>query len=247
VTICCASSGDTWFGGTQRAYPVLIERTVPHSLMVNRAGRRFCNEANNYSARAGAFHFFDPATYSYPNLPAWIIFDAQHRARYPVATAMPGEGGPEWMASAESLAALAEQIGVDGETLTRTVETFNAHARAGADPDFGRGDSPYDRFYGDRSRPGAAATLGPVEQAPFYAVELKMGTLGTNGGARTDARARVLGHDGAPIPGLYAAGNCSAAPTGGVYAGAGGTLGPALTFGYIAGGEAGRLANAAPV
>ena len=100
---------------------------------------------------------------------------------------------------------------------------------------FARGTSAYDHFYGDRSREGTAVTLGVIEQAPFYAVEIKMGLLGTNGGPRTDGAARILGHDGKAIPGLFGAGNAIACPTGGIYAGAGGTLGPALTFGYIAG------------
>lgn len=230
-----APDGDRWPTGEQRAAPVLIERTVPHSLMVNQAGRRFCNEAANYSALAGAFHAFDPQSYAYPNQPAWLIFDAQYRARYPIGTVMPGDPLPAWMASADTLTALASIVGIDGEQLTATVDRFNRHARKGHDPDYARGTSAYDHFYGDRSRQGTAVTLGAVEQAPFFAVEIHMGMLGTNGGPQTDARARILDHSGAPIPGLYGAGNAIACPTGGIYAGAGGTLGPALTFGYIAG------------
>ena len=127
-----------------------------------------------------------------------------------------------------------------GDGLVETVECFNCHARDGHDPDFARGTSAYDHFYGDRSRQGTAVTLGPLEQAPFFAVEIHSGTLGTNGGPRTDATARILGHSGTPIPGLFGAGNVIASPTGGIYAGAGGTLGPALTFGYIAGRSAAR-------
>ena len=211
--------------------------------MVNRAGNRFCNEANNYSSLAGAFHAFDPATYDYPNLPAFLIFDDQYRQRYPLASVMPGAALPDWIFRADSLAELAAKIGVDGDQMIRTVADFNRHAEQAQDPVFGRGQSDYDRFYGDRSRPGAAATLGPLEAVPFYAVELKMGALGTNGGARTNASAQILDVDGEPIAGLYGAGNVISCPTGSVYAGAGGTLGPALTFGYIAGRTAARLAN----
>jgi hypothetical protein len=211
--------------------------------MVNRAGKRFCNEANNYSSLAGAFHAFDPATYDYPNLPAFLIFDAQYRARYPLGPLMPWDATPGWVAEADSLEVLAGKIGVDAAQLLRTVERFNANAREAQDPDFGRGVSSYDHFYGDRSRPGAAATLGPIEVGPFYAVELKMGALGTNGGARTNAAAQVLDVEGEPIPGLFGAGNVISCPTGSVYAGAGGTLGPALTFGCIAGRSAARLVN----
>lgn len=235
--------GASWADGSPRAAPVLIERTLPHTLMVNSAGKRFCNEANNYSSLAGAFHAFDPATYDYPNLPAFLIFDQQYRDRYPLGMMMPGAPLPDWIAQADSLPELAKKISVDGAQLAATVAQFNTHAREARDPEFGRGVSSYDHFYGDRSRPGAAATLGPVDTPPFYAVELKMGALGTNGGARTNAAAQVLDVEGEPIPGLFGAGNVIACPTGSVYAGAGGTLGPALTFGFIAGRAAARLAN----
>jgi succinate dehydrogenase/fumarate reductase flavoprotein subunit len=226
---------EPWTSGEQRGQILLIERTVPHSIMVNRAGQRFCNEAANYSALGGVFHRFDPATYDYPNLPAWLVFDAQHAARYPLGTRQPGQPVPDWVARAATLEGLAERIGIDGAALAGTVARFNAHADAGHDPDFGRGTSAYDHFYGDRSRSGTAVTLGAVREAPFYAVEVHSGVLGTNGGPRTDGKARILGHGGAAIPGLFGAGNAIACPTGGIYAGAGGTLGPALTFGYLAG------------
>jgi len=238
-----AVPGDVWPNGEQRAAPVLIERTLPHGLMVNREGQRFCNEAANYSALAGAFHAFDPQTYSYRNQPAWLVFDAQYAARYPLGTVPPGAALPDWVQTADTLEALAAKLEVDGEALLATVARFNTFAREGHDPDFQRGTSAYDHFYGDRSREGTAVTLGPLEQAPFHAVEIRMGMLGTNGGPRTDAAARILDHAGEPIPGLFGAGNVIACPTGGIYAGAGGTLGPALTFGYIAGRSAAR-ANA---
>lgn len=224
-----------WASGQQRAQIILIERTVPHSIMVNRQARRFCNEAANYSALGGVFHQFDPASYDYPNLPAYLVFDAQYALRYPLGTRQPGQPIPDWVMRADSLAGLAAQIGIDGAALTETVARFNVHADEGHDPDFGRGTSAYDHFYGDRSRTGAAVTLGAIREAPFYAVEIQSGLLGTNGGPRTDGAGRVLGHDGAVIPGLLGAGNAIACPTGGIYAGAGGTLGPALTFGYLAG------------
>jgi hypothetical protein len=231
-----------WASGEQRAQIILIERTVPHSIMVNRSGKRFCNEAANYSALGGVFHQFDPANYDYLNLPAYLIFDAQYAERYPLGLRQPGQPIPDWVMRADTLEGLAEQIGIDAAALTETVARFNVHADEGHDPDFGRGTSAYDHFYGDRSREGTAVTLGAIRQAPFYAVEIASGLLGTNGGPRTDGQARILGHDGEPIPGLLGAGNAIACPTGGIYAGAGGTLGPALTFGYIAGRTA-ALAN----
>jgi succinate dehydrogenase/fumarate reductase flavoprotein subunit len=239
-----APTGSQWPGGEQRASPMLIERTVPHSIMINRKGERFCNEAANYSALAGAFHAFDPQSYDYPNQPAWLVFDASYRARYPIDTVMPSDPLPDWVVTADSLAALSAQIGIDGNALTATVERFNGFARDGIDRDFQRGNSAYDHFYGDRSRAGTAMTLGAINRAPFHAVRVHMGMLGTNGGPQTDAEARILGHDGHPVAGLYGAGNAIACPTGGVYAGAGGTLGPAITFGYIAGRAAARRDNA---
>ena len=219
----------------QRSLPVLIERTLPHSLMVNRQGKRFCNEANNYSALAGAFQSFDPATYDYHNLPAYLIMDSQYRDRYPIASVMPGDLLPDWIVEAADLPSLAGALGVDAEQLKATVSAFNTHAANAEDPEFGRGESAYDRFYGDHSRPDAAATLGSLEVGPFFAVEINMGALGTNGGAKTNGVAQVLDVYGDIIPGLYGAGNVISSPTGSVYAGAGGTLGPTLTFGYIAG------------
>ena len=232
-----------WASGEQRGQIILIERTVPHSIMVNRSAKRFCNEAANYSSLGGVFHQYDPAKYDYLNLPAYLIFDAQYAARYPLGTRIPGQPIPDWVTRAETLEGLAQQIGLDPAALMETVARFNVHADEGHDPDFGRGTSAYDHFYGDRSREGTGVTLGAVREAPFYAVEVHSGLLGTNGGPRTDGQARILGHDGAPIPGLLGAGNAIACPTGGIYAGAGGTLGPALTFGYIAGRSAAR-ANA---
>ena len=234
--------GQTWPDGSPRSSPVLLERTAPGSIMVNRAGRRFCNEANNYSALAGAFHQFDPASYDHANLPAWLIFDATYKARYPVPASNPGLDD-SWIVRRDTLAALAEAIGCAGPGLARTVETFNHQAAEGRDPEFHRGESPYDLFYGDRSRPGALGTLAPLSKAPYFAVPITIGALGTNGGVRTDRFGRALDPDGEIVERLYAVGNVMAAPTGSVYAGAGGTLGPALTFGVIAGRHAGAACN----
>jgi 3-oxosteroid 1-dehydrogenase len=134
---------------------------------------------------------------------------------------------------AATLAGLAEQTDVPAGQLEETVRRFNEFARTGRDADFGRGDSAYDRYYGDpRCRPNP--NLAPLAKAPYYAIKIVPGDLGTKGGLRTDERARVLREDGTPIAGLYAAGNVSAAVMGRSYAGAGATIGPAMTFGYIA-------------
>jgi 3-oxosteroid 1-dehydrogenase len=134
---------------------------------------------------------------------------------------------------ADSLADLAGQIGVPADALAKTVQKFNDFARAGRDEDFGRGDSAYDRYYGDPNcKPNP--NLAPLAQPPFYAIKIVPGDLGTKGGLRTDERARVLREDGSVIEGLYAAGNTSALVMGRSYAGPGATIGPAMTFGYLA-------------
>ena len=217
---------------------VLLERTRPGSLMVNGQGVRFANEAGNYNAMGGVLHAFDPSTFGYPNLPCWLVFDHAYKLRYDVAGFGPGEEVPDWMQVGANPAELAAAIGVPADALEATIERFNAHVAVGRDPDFGRGASAYDTFNGDHSLDGVAATLGALDTPPFYAVEMESGALGTNGGPKTDTRCRVLSSSGGVIPGLYAAGNAMAAPTGMVYGGAGGTLGPAMTTGFIAGRDA---------
>ncbi len=217
----------------------LSERTLPGSLIVNMKGRRFANEAANYNDIGRAFHTFDPTHFAFENNPAWLLFDNDFLLRYPIAGFGPNTEKPEGLLrSANTLEALAGLIKVPSETLSATVHRFNANAVEGVDPDFQRGVSRYDAWNGDRSRAGAAATLGPMQTAPFHALPLVAGALGTKGGPKTDVNGRVLDVRGRSIPGLYAVGNAMAGSTGMVYGGAGGTLGPALTFGWLAGKDA---------
>jgi succinate dehydrogenase/fumarate reductase flavoprotein subunit len=140
------------------------------------------------------------------------------------------------MTRADSLDGLAAAIGVPAQALTETVTRWNANVGSGGDPDFHRGDSAYDLWSGDAAARGrVGSTLGPIDRPPYYAIEVRSGTLGTSGGPRTDLDGRVLATRGEVIPGLFAAGNVAAAPTGLVYGGAGGTLGPIITFAYRAG------------
>jgi 3-oxosteroid 1-dehydrogenase len=224
---------------------ILLERTRPRTLMVNRDGRRFTNEAGNYNAMGGAFHAFDPARFTYPNQPCWLIFDHGHKLRYDVAGCPAGERVPEWMHMGATPEELALTLGIDPTVLAATIQRFNEFAARGEDPDFDRGVSAYDTFNGDRSLPGVQATLGALDQGPYYAIALESGSLGTNGGPATDTRARVISREGGVIAGLYAAGNVMASPTGMVYGGAGGTLGPAITFGWVAGRDAAALVRGA--
>jgi succinate dehydrogenase/fumarate reductase flavoprotein subunit len=147
------------------------------------------------------------------------------------------------------LKGLGEKLGIDGDVLEQTVERFNANARDLHDPDFKRGWSAQDQWWGDPTlRDGTPrASLGPLETPPYYAIRVFSGALGTKGGPLTDTRSRVLDVDGNVIPGLYAAGNAMASPLGMTYGGAGGTLGPAMVFGYLAGRDiAERVGSSTP-
>ncbi|MGM7666557.1 FAD-dependent oxidoreductase [Microbacterium sp. A93] len=224
--------GEQW----QRVHLVQRERTVPHTIMVNRQGRRFTNEATNYNALGGAFHELDVSTFDYRNLPCWVVFDQNMVDRFGGFMTPPGGPMPDWVPREDTLAGLASRLDLPTGSLEDTVARWNENVGRGVDPDFGRGQSAYDGFVGHRaSYPDPSSTLGPIERSPYYAVQVHSSTLGTKGGPRTTARSEVLDVDGGVIPGLYAAGNVMAAPTGMVYGGAGGTLGPALVFGYLAG------------
>jgi succinate dehydrogenase/fumarate reductase flavoprotein subunit len=218
------------------AWQVNGERSRPHCVMVNDAGRRFTNEAANYNAFGAAFHVLDVGSFSYVNHPCWMVFDGHYLMRYGLAGYRGEEPTPDWLVRAESIDELAEALSLPGETFAATVRHWNEHAVNGEDPDFGRGQSVYDRWWGDPSLEGLpASTVGPLDTPPYYAVRVRSGALGTKGGPRTDGDARVLDVDGRPIPGLYAAGNVMASAMGMTYGGGGGTLGPAMVFGYLAG------------
>jgi 3-oxosteroid 1-dehydrogenase len=226
--------GDT-IDGKQRSRSVRLERTRPRSIIVNRAGRRFVNEACDYNSMAGAFHYLDPRG-GYVNDRGWIVFDSVHLQRYGFLGIAPGQPVPDWFCESADLAELAAKTGIEADGLIRTIQDWNRQVAAGADPDFGRGSSAYDGYWGDESATTLAGkTLGPIDTAPFYAVPVCVGAMGTKGGPRTDDDGRVLHVSGEPIPGLFAAGNAMGGPTGRAYGGAGGTIGPAMVFGYRAG------------
>jgi succinate dehydrogenase/fumarate reductase flavoprotein subunit len=214
------------------------QRTLPHSIMVNRRGRRFTNEAANYNAFGAAFHVEDVSKFEYANLPCWLVFDQTYVDTYGFRVAAGGSGRevPTWVPRGDTPAELAEVLGIDADELERTVARWNELCAQGRDPDFGRGDSAFDCWWGDPHRKGRRdATLGPLVRGPFYAYEIHSGTLGTKGGPRVDPDARVLDLAAQPIDGLYAAGNVMGSPFGMTYGGPGGTLGPAMVFGYLAG------------
>ncbi|WP_027947082.1 3-oxosteroid 1-dehydrogenase [Amycolatopsis taiwanensis] len=232
---------DAWWGPsiplTGGPWFALAERSRPGCVMVNARGERFVNESAPYVEAVHAM--YGPGDGPARNIPAWLVFDQRYRNRYMFTGIAPRQKLPgRWyragiVRQAPTLAGLAELIEVPPASLAATVERFNTFARNGVDEDFRRGESAYDHYYGDpRNRPNPS--LGPLDAAPFYAVEIVPGDLGTKGGLRTDPHARVLRADGSAIPGLYAAGNTSAAVMGHTYAGPGATIGPAMVFGYLA-------------
>ncbi|MEV6333609.1 3-oxosteroid 1-dehydrogenase [Nocardia vinacea] len=233
---------DAWWGPSVRnpdgpPFFCLAERSQPGAIMVNDAGERFTNESASY---VDVVHtMYERHATGVGHVPAHFIMDQRFRDRYLFLGTFPKQAIPQKyfdagiIKKAGTLAELATKIGVPADSLIATVQRFNGFARAGRDEDFHRGESAYDRYYGDPTvQPNPC--LAPIDQGPFYAVEMVPGDLGTKGGLVTDEHSRVLHEDGAPIAGLYAAGNNSAAVMGNSYAGAGATIGPAMVFGYIA-------------
>jgi 3-oxosteroid 1-dehydrogenase len=226
---------------------MLNERMMPSQFVVNGAGQRFINEAAPYMDFAHAM--IDGQRRGVTHVPCWLITDMQSFHRYVVGGHLPipkipfapvptGWKLPQaWLESgivkqADTVEGLAAQIDVPPVALRQTAERFNELARQGHDDDFNRGDSAYDNYYGDPTLPNP--NLHPLGKGPYLAFQIILGDLGTSGGLLTDEFARVLRPDGSTIDGLYAVGNASAAVMGRSYAGAGATIGPAMTFGYVA-------------
>jgi 3-oxosteroid 1-dehydrogenase len=238
---------EAWWGpttvvpGEDRARMLVVEKSLPGCVFVNARGERFVDEAAPYIDIVNAmYRSHKPGA---PCVPAYMVFDASYRKKYPCGPFLQSSQQPDWRLPKEfkqgylkkdgTLAGLAEQLGIDAAGLEATVRKNNEYAGTGKDLDFQKGDSLYDRYYGDANvKPNPC--LAPIEKAPFYGLEVQAGDLGTKGGLKTDARARVLKESGEVIPGLYAIGNCSGSVMGRTYPGAGSTIGPAMTFGYIA-------------
>ncbi|MBV9996727.1 MAG: FAD-dependent oxidoreductase [Caulobacteraceae bacterium] len=217
--------------GAAKPFSHAIELAKPHSMVVNAAGERFMDEAGSYMETG-------QRVYAQGAVPCWAILESRHRQRYFWGRVAPGMTPSAWLSSgymkkADTLEDLARQCGVDPAGLRRSVERFNAAAATGLDPDFRRGGRAYDRFYGDPThRPNPC--LGSIEKAPFYAVALYPGDVGTFGGIMTDEHARVIRDDGSVIAGLYATGNSTASVMGRKYPGAGASVGASAVWGYVA-------------
>jgi len=228
-------------GGEERL-ALIAGKSYPGSIMVNRAGRRFTNEAQPYEDVVK--DQFASEARGEGAVPCYLVFDARFRRNYPAGHIKPGKLEADaklpreyfdsgMFTRKDSLGELAQHIGIDAGGLAATVSRFNEHALKGEDPDFGRGATEHDRYYADHKvQPNPC--LGPLETPPFYALRVDAGDLDTKGGLKCDHYARVLDDDGNPVSGLYAAGNTSGAVMGDTYPGAGATIASAMTFGYIA-------------
>ncbi len=214
-------------------------RTMANSMIVNQSGKRFVNEGSSYMDLPKSFYTYDQNTQSKPSdIGGWMIFDQQLKDRALIVTMSPGEDAPDWVAQSDSIRGLAEKIDIDADQLEKTVTRFNKYASKLEDPDFNRGSLHFESFATGMA--GPEAILGPVEKGPFYALQVHPGALGTNGGPRINENGQVMSLRGEVIPGLYAAGNAAMGILGAAYPGAGGTIGPAMTFGYLAGKHVGQ-------
>lgn len=224
---------------------LVADRGVPNMIVVDGVGKRYLNEAAPYHEFVDNMHIHHHKTNQ--AIPSWIVIDATAKRRYIFTGLFPGQAFPKsWfdngiVKSAQTIEELAEQMNVPVENLVETVERFNTFARNGRDEDFLRGDSAYDNYYGDPTLKNP--NLAELTNAPFYALALYPGDIGTKGGLVVDEHARVVRADGTAIEGLYASGNCSASIMGETYPGPGATLGPGMTLSYIATTHMAKAAN----
>ncbi len=219
----------------------------PHSIIVDQSGVRYMREAQSYMKFCQEVFARDKIV---PAVPSWLVMDSQFLRKYMLAGTMPGTRKPKawtesgFLRTGATVAELATACAMDPAKLTASVQRFNGFVRNGVDEDFHRGERAYDRYLGD---PGHApsTSLGTIEKGPFYAVQIFPGDVGTYGGVVTDSNARVLRADGSAIPGLYATGTSTASVMGRSYPGAGSSIGPSFTFGYVAAKHAANAGNLA--
>jgi len=233
----CPVSLVPYRNGRTGTFPHIMDRAKPGSIGVRRDGKRFVNEANGY------YDYVEGLLKATPDgepVEAWQIADAAYVRKFPLGMAKPLpvplfpylRSG--YLKKGDTIEELATACGINPTALAQTVADFNENARKGIDPEFNRGTTEFNRYGGD-PKVGPNPSLAPIEKGPYYAVKVVPGSFGTFAGLKADGRARVLNNDGEAIPGLYVAGNDHASVMGGLYPAGGINLGPALTFGYIAG------------
>jgi len=222
------------------------EMAKPHCIVVDQSGERYVSEAGSYMDFCAAMLERNKTV---PAIPSWMVVDSQYLRRYTLAGSMPGTKKPtSWaetgfLRSGDSLDALASACGIDAARFVATVARFNGFVRAGRDEDFHRGEGAYQHWLGDADAP--SPNLGTVDQPPFFAIQVFPGDVSTYGGIVTDEDARVLRTDGTPIAGLYATGTSTASVMGRTSPGAGASVGPSFTWGFVAAQHAAHEANAA--
>ena len=215
---------------------VQMQLAKPHAILVDQSGERYMNEGGSYMEFCQGMLARNQEVSA---IPSWMVVDSQFLRNYMLGSSMPGTNKPQawyddnYLHKGECIEQLAQECGMDPAKLKRTVHRFNGFARNGRDVDFGRGNRAYDRWLGDPTH-DPSETLGTVEQGPFYAVPVVPGDVGTFGGVVCDCSASVLREDGAPIVGLYATGTTTASVMGRTYPGAGCSIGPSFTWGYVA-------------
>ncbi len=220
----------------------------PHAILVDQSGVRYMNEGGSYEAYCEGMLIRNRTV---PAVPSWAILDSQFMARYPLAESGQGKAFPAswsetgYLKQSDTIEGLADLLKIAPATLKATVDRWNGFVENGKDGDFLRGDRQYDLFLGDPTKEGKARSLGRIDKGPFYAVNVVPGDVSTYGGVVTDANSRVVKSDGSVIEGLYACGVSTASPMGRVYPGAGASVGPSMTFGWIAAKHAAGLDNQA--
>jgi 3-oxosteroid 1-dehydrogenase len=241
--------------GNQAAFPpdnpvgialVVSEIAKPNSLVVDQSGVRYISENQSYMSFCQGMLERNKTV---PAVPSWLVLDSEYMRKYMVTGTLPGSKKPAswqeqgWLKTGDTIAELAAACGMEPAMLKATVDRFNGFARAGKDEDFGRGDTAYYRFLGDKGN-APSPSMGPVEKAPFFAYKFYPGDVGTYGGVVTDTDARVLREDGSVIEGLYATGISTASVMGRAYPGAGASVGPSFVWGYVAANHAMAAAKA---
>jgi 3-oxosteroid 1-dehydrogenase len=217
----------------------------PHAILVDQSGVRYMNEGGSYELYCETMLKRDRVV---PAVPSWGVFDSQLLSKYSIGQTSGKKVPDSWVETgylkkADTIEELAKLINVAPATLKATVDRWNSFVDKGVDEDFHRGERAYDNWLGDPFFDGPNRTMGRIDKAPFYAIDVVPGDVGTYGGVVTDVDARVLRADGSVIEGLYACGVSTASPMGRVYPGAGASVGPSMTFGWIAAKHAARLDN----
>ncbi len=235
----CYYPGDTYEG--QPSYrTIMYDKVTPGTIWVNKYGKRFTDEGQNYRSVMRSLQQYDARKHEWTNHPAWMICDEFAHKTHLIAQIPFDQDLPDPpFKKGNTLKELAEKCGMDPAGLEETVKNFNKYAKEGKDPEFHRGESYYDWFYGDKVGEAHGiykhSALGPIEKPPFYAIQVLPGALGTAGGIATNKNGQALDWNDKLIPGLFSAGNNSGCVLGWGYPGGGSTIGPALTMAYLAG------------